>query len=290
MIKCKADFLSNLFLIPMSEIVEWNCIRNKHDKKQFVHFLDTLYDFYLNVSVRGPPSSPSCPVSTPEDDQVVIPGFGHSCASTGLVKGSIGSSSMSSVISRTNRHDSEQGSCTDGTTPTTLSYFTSLSQISPTTSSLSISGPLAIYTTDYKQHKRARAANRRVWNPRFNHLTSTPESPIFPASRANASRSVPRSGETTSSDISNIQGVFSPSGVPLVREFLRHVSDTQKHDFSRSIRALQSLRRLTHYDSVQSRDFCLGDDSAIWSPRRALPVIAQKDIFRSTIPIGVSSL
>jgi hypothetical protein len=287
MILDKAEFLSQLFKFPIAQVLEWNSTRTPHDSKRFIYFLHALYAFY-KTRLHPKPSVSVEPhrASGETDDTIPVDERRTAGIQVGIIKDSSSTSSINSIAWSRRQAKCRESSATDDTPTSNASYFTSLSRLTATTRSSHGSMPMPVYSLDFKSHRRAIAANRRTWNPKFNHLMSTQDSPIFPTQMCASTRKSGSSLDGSCTDKSNIQSVFSSIMITLVDEFLRKSTDTQRSEYIRCIRALHSFRRLTHYDSGVTRDFCVADDAKVWSPRRAVPVILQRDLMRSTVPIG----
>ena len=241
----KVEFLSQLFRIPTYEILEWNAIRTKPDQKQLIHFLNSLFKFYCNET------SPSSSQPSSKQARPIRSDCENQCDSESLTDSSSLRSSVKSHISSWLRDTCEVTSV--GCSTTTGSAMTRFSSLSTTTANSTIVFPRSSQQRDYAKHTRGFAINRRSWSPIQNVHPSTESSPIFPPQSFSINRTRRRESFEMSDDL--IRRVFHERLVPIVGSFLKSMTPEKKSDFLRVIMAVDSLGRLSHFDTSNRRHF-----------------------------------
>lgn len=240
----KAEFLSKLFIKPVSDIIEWNSHRSKHDQKQLVMFLNSLFKFYVESSrsIQSATVTTDCNhVGADPDELPTQARLGNQ-------------SDCSSVASRLSRwlRDSSDGSSVHNSN-TSCTSDTRFSSLSNTTAPSTIPFALTTNARNYLYHRRAFAINRRKWQPQLNHNQSTLFSPIFPR------RSLHRTQSQTSADMEVNQDllkrVFHQRCIDFIKSFFTQEPTHRRSDFLCVIRAIDSLGRLSQYDTSSRRQF-----------------------------------
>ena len=127
------------------------------------------------------------------------------------------------------------------------------------------------------------AVNHRSWTPIFNHELSTRQSPIFPpVTRSQSARKIQPADFHTQ----HLAGVFNVKIIQPLIAFFNKCDDQKRLLYLSVIRGLQSVRRLSHYDTMNSRHFSVKEDSRFWTPTRAAPSLSDFELHTSKIPFG----
>jgi len=249
----KAELLSKLFIIPISEIVEWNTFRAKHDQKQVVIFLNSLYNFYCDRNHQNNNTQTSTNISHPEagdpvpDDSLTSPSVRSNFRSSHK-------SDTSSVTSRLSNwlcYSSNGSSVQD--CATSCSSGTRFSSLTMTTAHSAPAFPLSTNVRNFGYHNRALAVNTRKWLPQLNTHMSANTSPIFLRGSNQRTHSTNSKDTIVNQDL--IRRVIDSRSVDLINEFLCSQDESRRNLSMRVIRAIDSLGRLNHFDTTNKRMF-----------------------------------
>jgi hypothetical protein len=72
----------------------------------------------------------------------------------------------------------------------------------------------------------------------------------------------------------------------LVQRFLARQSVGKRDQYVEVLRGLHSLRRRSHYDTVQKMSYDLKEDTRFWRPKLATPSLTPYQLYASKIPLG----
>ena len=282
----KAEVLESLFVADIPDILAWNSSRDSNDKRKLVLFLDLLYQRFKGpgrATVRPHPTSSDAYVEA-DDELIPVDEVPHTgCAITLNSNNSSGKKSTITSASGWLRARSSDAGSTVAASSSTGSGLTRFSQLTRTSMNSLPSMSIPTYMMDYQRHKRGFAVNRRGWNPKFNQNTSTPDSPIFPPQVKPINVSGRFTGGSGSIEREHLSGVFKQAMIADVSDFFSNMDSERRWMCMSVIRGLQSMRRLSHHDTVSSRHFSVAEDCRYWNPSKATPVMDNTNTYGSRV-------
>ena len=296
----KRVFLDDLFVDDLDTIMEWHRTRSSAEQKRLMKVITSLYKFHKLRKVTS-----SDAVSTkklhPEQSSLanIQPIDVHNAhildtrSESGKRSVYSGKSLKSeditlSISSWMNRRSiaSPRSETSSGSTGT---YWTGVSDMTPTTEGSMCSVPLNVSRLHYHSHRRAFALNRRMWHSTQNHIASSsiptnqypPERQFVTDHFRFFGKPLPQVSKT---DIRHYRDVFRADKHEFILAYVAQLASTES--FSQVVRALHTLRRTCMYSTTTQWDYDIKEDTRFWKPTKAAPAKSLYELFASKIPLG----
>jgi hypothetical protein len=255
----REKFIHSIFTEDIKTLLEWHNAIPLSERNLLILFVDEFYKFMKRLNRKR----------VPVDDDPISDGVTVSSGSSGSWISSIGSCLNAWMGKRRNIHDDI--STLDG------SSFTNFSELTRTSvgSRASIK---PLYKVDYQFHRRAFSINHRTW-----------ESPVAFKESTTRTTSVHRTEPVLRRPVFDavlLEGVFQKNQIPRILKFLKESIFPRMEKLPDLFRSLHSLRRLSHYDTTNTRLMCTRDDSRIWAPGNPKALMGKYDLYSSKVPIG----
>ena len=293
-------FLDELFVDDLETIMEWHRTRSSTEQKRLMKVISSLYKFHKlrkdGVNESAPSRKLSKEAPSLEHIQPIDIHNAHvldSTSDSGRRSTYSGKSLKSEDLPLSIRSWMNKRSIasprSQSSGDSTGTYWTGVSDMTPTTEGSTCSVPLNISRLHYHSHRRAFALNRRMWHPTQNHISSSNiPTNQYPAERQFVTDHFRFYGkpvaQVSKTDIRHYRDVFRSAKHEFILAYVAQL--TSKEAFGEVVRALHTLRRTSMYNTTAGWDYDLKEDTRFWKPTKAAPAKSLYELFASKVPLG----